>query len=96
MNDFIYQNTTKIYFGRDQLKNLGAELRKYSQRVLFVYGGGSIKKIGLYDKVQKEIEASGLKSLAWMCSIRIVHFRIWMARMPQSMPFPISFSIRSA
>lgn len=61
MNDFIYQNTTKIYFGRDQLENLGTELKKYGQRVLLVYGGGSIKKIGLYDKVLKEIENAGLK-----------------------------------
>ena len=61
MNDFIYQNTTKIYFGRNQMENLGTELKKYGQRVLLVYGGGSIKKIGLYDRVLKEIENAGLK-----------------------------------
>ena len=60
MNDFIFQNTTRVYFGRDQLKNLGEELKKYGQRVLLVYGG-SIKKIGLYDKVLKEIASAGLK-----------------------------------
>ena len=61
MNDFIFENTTKVYFGKNQLKNLGAELKKYGERVLLVYGGGSIKKIGLYDKVIKEIESAGLK-----------------------------------
>ncbi len=38
MNDFVFQNTTKVYFGKDQLKSLGAELKKYGQRVLLVYG----------------------------------------------------------
>lgn len=61
MNDFIFENTTKVYFGKNQLKNLGAELKKYGERVLLVYGGGSIKKIGLYDKAIKEIESAGLK-----------------------------------
>ena len=61
MNDFIFENTTKVYFGKNQLKNLGAELKKYGERVLLVYGGGSIKKIGLYDKVIKEIKSAGLK-----------------------------------
>ncbi len=41
MNDFVFQNTTKVYFGKDQLKSLGEELKQYGQRVLLVYGGGS-------------------------------------------------------
>ena len=61
MNDFVFQNSTKVYFGKDQLKNLGAELKKYGQRVLLVYGGGSIKRIGLYKKVLKEIASAGLE-----------------------------------
>ena len=61
MNDFVFQNTTKVYFGKDQLKFLGAGLRTYGQRVLLVYGGGSIKKIGLYEKVLKEIASAGLE-----------------------------------
>jgi alcohol dehydrogenase YqhD (iron-dependent ADH family) len=56
MNDFIYDIPTKVYFGKDQLKNLGSELKKYGQRVLMVYGGGSIKRIGLYDKVMNEMK----------------------------------------
>ena len=61
INDFIYNIPVKIYFGRDQMKNLGTELKKYGKRVLMTYGGGSIKKIGLYDRVVKEIKDAGLE-----------------------------------
>ena len=60
MNDFTFQNTTKIYFGRDQLKNLGPEVKKYGQKVLLTYGGGSIKRSGLFDRVLTELKAHGL------------------------------------
>ena len=61
MNDFVFQNTTKIYFGKDQLKNLGNEVKQYGKRVLITYGGGTIKKMGLFDKVVKELDAAGLE-----------------------------------
>lgn len=61
MNDFIYDIPVRIYFGRDQLKHLSTELKKYGTRVLMTYGGGSIKKIGLYDRVMKEIKDAGLE-----------------------------------
>lgn len=61
INDFIYDIPVRIYFGRDQLKNLGAELKQYGTRVLMTYGGGSIKKTGLYDRVVKEIRDAGLE-----------------------------------
>lgn len=61
MNDFIYDIPVRIYFGRDQLKNLGAELKKHGTRVLMTYGGGSIKRIGLYDRVVKEIKEADLQ-----------------------------------
>ena len=61
MNNFIYDIPTKVYFGKDMLKdNLGKELKKYGKRVLLTYGGGSIKKTGLYDKVVSEIKKAGL------------------------------------
>lgn len=44
MNDFTFQNTTKIYFGKNQLGHLGDELKSFGSKVLLVYGGGSIKK----------------------------------------------------
>jgi hypothetical protein len=60
MYNFTFQNTTKIYFGENQLEHLGEELKQYGTRVLLTYGGGSIKKIGLYDKVMGELKRSGL------------------------------------
>ncbi len=61
MNNFIYDIPTRVYFGEDQLGHLGEELSKYGKRVLLTYGGGSIKKIGLYDKVVEEIKKAGLE-----------------------------------
>ena len=48
MKDFIFHNPDKVYFGKNQIKYLPEELLKLGKRVLFVYGGGSIKKSGLY------------------------------------------------
>ena len=61
INDFIYNIPVKVYFGKDQLKNLVPELKKYGNRVLMTYGGGSIKKTGLYDKVVKAIKDAGME-----------------------------------
>lgn len=51
MNDFVFHNPDKVYFGKNQLKYLPEELLKLGKKVLLVYGGGSIKKNGLYDAV---------------------------------------------
>lgn len=56
MQDFTFQNQTKIIFGRDAEKQLGKEIIKYSRNILFHYGGGSIKKIGLYERVRGILE----------------------------------------
>lgn len=61
MNAFVYEVPTKVYFGTDQLGHLGEELKRYGSRVLLTYGGGSIKKTGLYDSVRKELDAAGLR-----------------------------------
>ena len=58
---FVYEIPTKVYFGENQLENLGKELSAYGTKVLLVYGGGSIKKTGLYDEIQKEIKKEGLE-----------------------------------
>ena len=47
----MYCNPTKLYFGKDSLNFLDEELKNYGDNVLLVYGGGSIKKNGIYDKV---------------------------------------------
>ena len=60
MNDFVFQNTTKIYFGRNQLQHLGEEVRQFGSRVLLAYGGGSVKKSGLYDKVMAELKKASM------------------------------------
>lgn len=51
LGNFTYCNPTKLYFGRDALDGLKEELPKYGENVLLVYGGGSVKKNGIYDKV---------------------------------------------
>ena len=53
MKDFIFDVSTRILFGRDQMKNLASEIKKYGSRVLLSYGGGSIKRSGLYDEIIK-------------------------------------------
>lgn len=61
MNNFIFEVPSKIYFGENQIENLGKELRKYGKRVLLTYGGGSIKGSGLYDRVLEEIKKADLE-----------------------------------
>lgn len=59
LGEFTYCNPTKLYFGKDALSGLNTELPKYGKRVLLVYGGGSIKKNGVYDKVVEILKANG-------------------------------------
>lgn len=51
MLNFNYSIPTKIFFGKDKINVLGEQIKQYGSKVLLVYGGGSIKKNGLYDKV---------------------------------------------
>ncbi len=51
LGNFTYCNPTKLYFGNEALEGLAVELPKYGKKVLLVYGGGSIKKNGIYDSV---------------------------------------------
>lgn len=61
MNNFIYDIPVKVYFGENQLSHLGEELKKFGNKVLLTYGGGSIKRIGLYDKVIAELSKAGME-----------------------------------
>ncbi len=62
MNNFIYEIPTKVYFGENQLQgNLSQEIRKYGNKVLLVYGGGSIKRIDLYQEIIKELQNSNIE-----------------------------------
>ncbi len=59
IGNFTYSNPTKLYFGEDALNGLREELPKYGQNVLLVYGGGSVKKNGIYDKVTAILKECG-------------------------------------
>lgn len=59
LGNFTYCNPTKLYFGEDSLSNLSAELKKYGQNIVLIYGGGSIKKNGIYDEVTNILKAEG-------------------------------------
>lgn len=59
LGNFSYCNPTKLYFGEDSLKYLNEELPKYGKNVQLVYGGGSIKKNGIYDQVVEILKANG-------------------------------------
>lgn len=59
MQNFTFSNPTKLIFGKDTLKELQNEIPQYGKNVLLVYGGGSIKRSGLYDKVLAELKEIG-------------------------------------
>ena len=60
MKSFTYYNPTKIVFGKDCVQeSLVAELSNYGTRVLLTYGGGSIKKNGIYHTVKEALEQAG-------------------------------------
>ncbi|WP_430789995.1 iron-containing alcohol dehydrogenase [Virgibacillus flavescens] len=59
MNNFTYQNPTKLIFGKGQLDALTEEVPAYGKKVLVVYGGGSIKRNGIYDNVMKKLNEIG-------------------------------------
>lgn len=51
MRPFVFHNPTQLIFGKGKLSALSGEVAKYGRNVLLVYGGGSIKRSGLYDQV---------------------------------------------
>ena len=59
LGNFVFSNPTKLYFGEDSLNYLNEELPRYGKTVQLVYGGGSIKKNGIYDKVVDILKANG-------------------------------------
>ena len=59
LGNFSFCNPTKLYFGDDSLNYLNTELPKYGKNVVLIYGGGSIKKNGIYDAVMKILSDNG-------------------------------------
>lgn len=67
ISNFNYNTPTKLVFGKGVIKDLPKTLEKYGKNVLLTYGGGSIKKIGLYDEIKdllkdfNVVELSGIE-----------------------------------
>ncbi len=59
LGNFTYHNPTKLYFGKDAVDSLKGELKNYGDNVLLVYGGGSIKKNGIYDRISAILKECG-------------------------------------
>jgi hypothetical protein len=60
MLNFVFDNKTRIIFGKDTESQVGKYTKEYGTKVLLHYGGGSIKRFGLYDKVVKSLNESGV------------------------------------
>ncbi len=62
MNNFIFENSTKVYFGKGCVKEyLVCLTEKYGERVMLCYGGGFIKKNGIYEEVTEKLKSAGKK-----------------------------------
>lgn len=56
MHNFTYFAPTKLYFGKNVIENLGSEIKVLGDKVLLVYGGGSIKKTGIYNVIKEQLQ----------------------------------------
>jgi alcohol dehydrogenase len=61
MQNFVFQNGTKLIFGKDKEQVVGQESVVYGKKLLLHYGGGSIKSSGLYDRVTQSIQEQGIE-----------------------------------
>lgn len=61
MEPFMYYNPTKLLFGKGHLQKLPKEIKQFGQKVLLVYGGGSIKRIGLYDEMMQLLKDANIE-----------------------------------
>ncbi len=59
LGDFMYSNPTRLYFGKNALDGLSKELENYGKNIMLTYGGGSVKKSGLYDEIVKILKKGG-------------------------------------
>lgn len=70
MNSFTFYNPVKIYFGVGAASNLHQELKKYGENVLLIYGGGSIKRNGIYDEIWKILKEEN-KSITELSDVMV-------------------------
>jgi len=61
MQNFVFENPTKILFGKGQIAKIGKEVGKFGRKVLMVYGRGSIRKNGVYDQVVAFLREAGIE-----------------------------------
>ena len=61
MQNFVFENPTKIVFGRGQIKKIGCETAKFGKKVFMVYGQGSVKRSGVYDQVVASLKAADIE-----------------------------------
>lgn len=61
MDNFVFNNPTRIIFGKDTELSVGQEVKGYANKILLHYGGGSIKRTGLYDRVIKSLNDAGVE-----------------------------------
>lgn len=61
MNNFIFSSPTKIIFGKGTENSVASEVKKYSNKILLCYGGGSIKKTGLYNKIVNSLKKADIE-----------------------------------
>lgn len=59
LGNFTYENPTRVHFGKEALDSLAEELKHYGPKAMLTYGGGSIKRNGIYDKVMKVLHDAG-------------------------------------
>ena len=60
MNNFIFENTTKVFFGKGCVKEyLSCLIKGYGDTVMLAYGGGSVKRNGIYDEITTVLKAAG-------------------------------------
>lgn len=78
MNNFKFNQSTVVFFGKNAVKDIGTEIKNFSSKILLTYGGGSIKKNGIYDSIVKIlsdnnisfVELSGIESNPKVQSVR--------------------------
>ena len=66
MQNFTYYAPTEVIFGKNAEERTGKEVKKWGgSRVLLVYGGGSVKKSGLLEKIQKDLTKENIQWMNW-------------------------------
>ena len=70
MYNFTHDIGTIVHFGKGQIEKLPGAVKQYANKVLLTYGGGSIKKNGIYDAVIKALRKTALSGLSSRASIR--------------------------